>query len=90
LNAYLQLLKLDGTMTLVGAPEKPASVAAFNFLMKSVAGGFGDWREFARRRRCWISAESTGYFGHRVDSDPEGQRCLRAVAEERREISLCD
>ena len=25
LNAYLSLLKLDGTMTLVGAPSKPAS-----------------------------------------------------------------
>src|SRR5205814_1370801 len=33
LNAYLQLLKLDGTMTLVGAPEKPAPGAAFNLLM---------------------------------------------------------
>jgi uncharacterized zinc-type alcohol dehydrogenase-like protein len=40
LNAYLQLLKLDGTMTLVGAPEKPAPVAAFNLLMgrKRLAG----------------------------------------------------
>lgn len=40
LNAYLQLLKLDGTMTLVGAPEKPAPVAAFNLIMKrrSLAG----------------------------------------------------
>ncbi len=26
LNAYLELLKRDGTMTLVGAPEKPAPV----------------------------------------------------------------
>jgi alcohol dehydrogenase (NADP+) len=34
LNAYLQLLKLDGTLTLVGAPEKPAPVATFNLLMK--------------------------------------------------------
>lgn len=33
LNAYLQLLKRDGTMTLVGAPEKPAALAAFNLLM---------------------------------------------------------
>src|SRR5215813_7093577 len=32
INAYLQLLKLDGTMTLVGAPEKPAPIAAFNLL----------------------------------------------------------
>jgi uncharacterized zinc-type alcohol dehydrogenase-like protein len=33
LNAYLQLLKRDGTLTLVGAPEKPAPVYAFNLLM---------------------------------------------------------
>ena len=40
LNAYLQLLKLDGIMTLVGAPEKPAPVAAFNLIMgrRSLAG----------------------------------------------------
>ena len=33
LNAYLQLLKRDATMTLVGAPEKPAPVASFNLIM---------------------------------------------------------
>src|SRR5713226_2954804 len=33
LNAYLQLLKRDGTLTLVGAPEKPLPVSAFSFLM---------------------------------------------------------
>jgi uncharacterized zinc-type alcohol dehydrogenase-like protein len=33
LNAYLQLLKKDGTMTLVGAPEKPAAVLAFSLIM---------------------------------------------------------
>jgi alcohol dehydrogenase (NADP+) len=33
LNAYLQLLKLNGTMTLVGAPEKPAPVSSFNLIM---------------------------------------------------------
>jgi uncharacterized zinc-type alcohol dehydrogenase-like protein len=40
LNAYLQLLKLDGTMTLVGAPSKPAPVSAFNLIMRrrSLAG----------------------------------------------------
>jgi len=40
LNAYLQLLKLNGTMTLVGAPEKPAPVNSFSLLMKrrSLAG----------------------------------------------------
>jgi uncharacterized zinc-type alcohol dehydrogenase-like protein len=51
LNAYLQLLKLDGTMTLVGAPEKPAPVAAFNLLMKrrrlagSAIGGLRETQE---------------------------------------------
>jgi uncharacterized zinc-type alcohol dehydrogenase-like protein len=40
LNAYVALLKLDGTMTLVGAPEKPAPVSAFNLIMgrRSLAG----------------------------------------------------
>ena len=32
LNAYLQLLKRDGTLTLVGAPENPLPIAAFNLL----------------------------------------------------------
>ncbi len=34
LNAYLQLLKLDGTMTLVGAPPKPREVDSFKLIMK--------------------------------------------------------
>jgi uncharacterized zinc-type alcohol dehydrogenase-like protein len=40
LNAYLSLLNLNGTLCLVGAPEKPAPVAAFNLLMprRSLAG----------------------------------------------------
>ncbi len=51
LNAYLQLLKLDGTLTLVGAPEKPAPVAAFNLLVKrrriagSAIGGIRETQE---------------------------------------------
>lgn len=40
INAYLQLLKIEGTMVLVGAPEKPAAVASFNLIFgrKSLAG----------------------------------------------------
>lgn len=40
INAYLNLLKRDGTLTLVGAPEKPMSVPAFALLMgrRSLAG----------------------------------------------------
>jgi uncharacterized zinc-type alcohol dehydrogenase-like protein len=34
LNAYIDLLKRDGTLTLVGAPEQPLPVAAFGLLMK--------------------------------------------------------
>src|SRR3984893_5168790 len=34
LNAYLQLLKREGTMTLVGAPEKPAPMDIFNLLVR--------------------------------------------------------
>jgi uncharacterized zinc-type alcohol dehydrogenase-like protein len=48
LNAYLELLKLDGTMTLVGAPEKPAPVSAFKLIMRRrrLAGsGIGGIRE---------------------------------------------
>jgi alcohol dehydrogenase (NADP+) len=32
LNAYLELLKRDGTMTLVGAPETPSPVKAFSLI----------------------------------------------------------
>jgi uncharacterized zinc-type alcohol dehydrogenase-like protein len=51
LNAYLQLLKLDGAMTLVGAPSKPAAVASFNLIMKrrrlagSAIGGIRETQE---------------------------------------------
>jgi uncharacterized zinc-type alcohol dehydrogenase-like protein len=51
LNAYLQLLKLDGTMTLVGAPPKPAPVKSFNLIMKrrrlagSAIGGIRETQE---------------------------------------------
>lgn len=40
ISAYLSLVKLDGTLCLVGAPEKPLPVAAFNLLLprKQLAG----------------------------------------------------
>ena len=34
LNAYVDLLKRDGTLTLVGAPEQPLPLAVFGLLMK--------------------------------------------------------
>jgi uncharacterized zinc-type alcohol dehydrogenase-like protein len=51
LNAYLNLVKRDGTMTLVGAPEKPAALAAFSLLFKrrrlagSIIGGIRETQE---------------------------------------------
>ena len=33
LNAYLGLLKLDGTLTLVGVPEQPLAIHAFSVIM---------------------------------------------------------
>jgi uncharacterized zinc-type alcohol dehydrogenase-like protein len=40
INAYLNLLRRDGNLTLVGAPEKPLAVSAFSLLMgrRSLSG----------------------------------------------------
>jgi uncharacterized zinc-type alcohol dehydrogenase-like protein len=51
LNAYMALLKHDGNLTLVGAPEKPLSVAAFSLifgrrsLSGSLIGGIAETQE---------------------------------------------
>jgi uncharacterized zinc-type alcohol dehydrogenase-like protein len=51
MNPYLELLKLNGTMTLVGAPPKPAPVGVFSLLFKrrslagSVIGGIRETQE---------------------------------------------
>ncbi len=51
LNAYLNLLKRDGNLTLVGAPEQPLPVAAFPLLMRrrslsgSLIGGLPETQE---------------------------------------------
>lgn len=51
INAYLSLLKRDGTLTLVGAPEQPLPVSAFNLLFKrrqfagSLIGGIAETQE---------------------------------------------
>jgi uncharacterized zinc-type alcohol dehydrogenase-like protein len=40
INAYMNLLRRDGNLTLVGAPQKPLSVAAFALIMgrRSLSG----------------------------------------------------
>ena len=51
INAYMNLLKRDGNLTLVGAPEKPLSVAAFPLLFRrrslsgSLIGGLPETQE---------------------------------------------
>jgi uncharacterized zinc-type alcohol dehydrogenase-like protein len=51
LNAYLELLKRDGTMTLVGAPPNPVPVAGFSLIMGrrqlagSLIGGLPETQE---------------------------------------------
>lgn len=51
LNAYLNLLRLNGAMVLVGAPEKPSEVAAFSLignnrtLAGSMIGGIAETQE---------------------------------------------
>jgi len=51
MNAYLELLKRDGTMTLVGAPERPAPLGIFSLIFKrrrlagSAIGGIRETQE---------------------------------------------
>jgi uncharacterized zinc-type alcohol dehydrogenase-like protein len=51
INAYLNLLKRDGTLVQVGAPEKPLPVAVFNLIFKrrsfsgSLIGGIAETQE---------------------------------------------
>jgi uncharacterized zinc-type alcohol dehydrogenase-like protein len=51
LNAYLNLLRRDGTLTLVGAPPQPPTIEIFNLVMKrrslagSLIGGIPETQE---------------------------------------------
>jgi uncharacterized zinc-type alcohol dehydrogenase-like protein len=51
INAYLSLLKLDGTLAIVGAPEQPLPVAVFNLILPrrnfagSAIGGIPETQE---------------------------------------------
>lgn len=51
INAYLNLLRPDGNITLVGAPEKPLEIAAFSLIMGrrslsgSIIGGIAETQE---------------------------------------------
>ena len=91
INAYLQMLKLDGSLVLVGAPAGTAgsrrlqpdlpAEKSLRFAHRRHQGDPGDAR-FLRRARHRLR--------HRNDSDPEDQRVLRAHDQERREIPFRD
>ena len=61
LNTYLALIKRDGTLTLVGAPEHPPPVEPFSLIFKrrqyagSLIGGIPETQEmldFCAKQKC--------------------------------------
>ncbi len=77
INAYLSLLKLDGTLTLVGAPESPLPVAAFNLILGrrqfagSAIGGIAETQEMLD-----FCAEHEIVVRYRTHRHPADQRSL--------------
>ena len=59
INSYLKLLRRDGNLTLVGAPEKPLSVARSICYSVAAASPARASAASPRRRRCSISAGNT-------------------------------
>jgi len=66
LDAQLELLKTDGTMILVGAPDQPAELGAFPLILKrrrlvgSLIGGIRETQEmldFCAKHRCGADVE---------------------------------
>jgi uncharacterized zinc-type alcohol dehydrogenase-like protein len=91
INAYLSLLKLDGTLTLVGIPEKPLPVAAFNLVLPrrqfagSAIGRIAETQEMLK-----LLCGARNRQRHRNDRDAASKRSLRAPSKERCEISFRD
>ena len=89
LNAYINLLKRDGTMTLVGAPPTPSPVLGFGLIFKrrqlagSLIGGIRETQEMLD-----FCARAWDYLRRRADQNSADQRGLRTTAEKRCEVSL--
>ena len=59
-SAYLDLLKTDGTMILVGAPDESTPLGAFPLILRRRRlVGDGSSAASKKHRRCWTSARST-------------------------------
>jgi alcohol dehydrogenase (NADP+) len=54
INVYIDLLRRDGNITLVGAPEKPLAVAAFGLLFGRRSLSAHPLAVSPKPRRCWI------------------------------------
>ena len=74
LNPYLRLLRRNGTMVLVGAPEHPAPVrGVLTAGEAAVAGRIGDRRDRADPGDAGLLCRAWDRLGHREDSDPADQ-----------------
>src|ERR671921_2407980 len=62
INAYIQLLRRDGNITLVGAPDKPHAVAAFSLICRGGALAGAPWGGMGERR------ELLGFWGKKKRS----------------------
>ena len=58
-NQYLALLKVDGTMVVVGLPEKGIPIGAFSLTARRRSLAGSQIGESAKSRRCWILAVNT-------------------------------
>ena len=90
-NAYLDLLKLDGTMVLLGIPEAPQAVSAGSLIRKrrrlagSMIGGIAETQEMLD----FCAAHGVASDIELIGIEP-GQRGLRAHAEGGRALPLRD
>ena len=59
INAYINLLGVDGNLTLVGAPQKPLAVAGFSLIVRRRSFSGSPSAASPKRRRCSTFAAST-------------------------------
>ena len=88
INAYIQLLRRDGNITIVGAPDKPHAVSALSLLFKrrSLSGSLiGGIAETQAMLDFW---QTKHHCRRRSHPHPEGQRGLRETVQGGCKVSL--
>ena len=86
INAYINLLRRDGNLTMVGAPAKPLPISAFSLIMRrrSFSGSMiGEGRNSGDARFLRPAQHHRRRRGH---PHSEGQRSLRETAQIRCEV----